>query len=267
MLDVHAPHETVHTWRDFFIHVATICVGLLIAIGLEQTVEYIHHRREVRETRAALRAEREEDRKNFAVNTTDFRLLGAQWQNNLRVLTYLQQHPATPEDKLPGVLVWDTSYALFFDSAWRTAQQTGVTAFMPREEVENNSELYLLLHVAQSDFDDSYQDITQAADYAFVDPDPSHLTALQIAAEVDLTKKVLAADYRWGIDLRDVHTEFPEFAPAPTLEELRSLAGRVRGVQDQKKLAAAKALTDAELQPFKAARTTAIKAAHDTNPK
>jgi hypothetical protein len=35
MLDVHAPHETVHTWRDFFIHIATICVGLLIVIALE----------------------------------------------------------------------------------------------------------------------------------------------------------------------------------------------------------------------------------------
>ena len=43
MLDVHPPHEAAHTWRDFFIHIATICVGLLIAIGLEQTVEAIHH--------------------------------------------------------------------------------------------------------------------------------------------------------------------------------------------------------------------------------
>ena len=43
MLDVHAPHETVHTWRDFFIHIATIVIGLIIAVGLEQTVEAIHH--------------------------------------------------------------------------------------------------------------------------------------------------------------------------------------------------------------------------------
>ena len=38
MLDVHAPHETVHSWKDFFIHIATIVIGLLIAVGLEQTV-------------------------------------------------------------------------------------------------------------------------------------------------------------------------------------------------------------------------------------
>jgi hypothetical protein len=44
MLDVHPPEHTPHTWRDFFIHIATIVIGLLIAIGLEQTVEYIHHR-------------------------------------------------------------------------------------------------------------------------------------------------------------------------------------------------------------------------------
>jgi len=35
MLDVHPPHEAAHTWKDFFIHIATIVVGLLIAIGGE----------------------------------------------------------------------------------------------------------------------------------------------------------------------------------------------------------------------------------------
>ncbi len=44
MLEVHAPHKTVHTWKDFFIHIATIVVGLLIAVSLEQTVEFLHHR-------------------------------------------------------------------------------------------------------------------------------------------------------------------------------------------------------------------------------
>jgi len=36
MLDVHAPHESVRTWKDFLIHIAAIAVGLLIALGLEQ---------------------------------------------------------------------------------------------------------------------------------------------------------------------------------------------------------------------------------------
>jgi hypothetical protein len=44
ILEVHAPHEALHTWKGFFIHMATIVIGLLIAVGIEQTIEYFHHR-------------------------------------------------------------------------------------------------------------------------------------------------------------------------------------------------------------------------------
>jgi len=44
MLEVHAPQEALHTWKGFFIHIATIVIGLFIAVGLEQTVEFFHHR-------------------------------------------------------------------------------------------------------------------------------------------------------------------------------------------------------------------------------
>jgi hypothetical protein len=57
MLDVHAPHGAVHTWKDFFIHLGTIAIGLLIAIGLEQSVEALHHHRQAREM--ALKLHRE----------------------------------------------------------------------------------------------------------------------------------------------------------------------------------------------------------------
>ena len=43
-LDVHPAHHAATTWRDFFIHIATIVLGLLIAVGLEQRVEHFHHR-------------------------------------------------------------------------------------------------------------------------------------------------------------------------------------------------------------------------------
>jgi hypothetical protein len=44
MIDIHPPHQSDHTWKDFFIHIGTIAVGILIAIGLEQAVELIHER-------------------------------------------------------------------------------------------------------------------------------------------------------------------------------------------------------------------------------
>jgi hypothetical protein len=42
MLDVHAPHEVLHAWKGFFIHIATIVVGLFIAVALEQSVEALN---------------------------------------------------------------------------------------------------------------------------------------------------------------------------------------------------------------------------------
>jgi hypothetical protein len=57
MLDVHPPHEPIHTWKGFVIHIATITIGLLIAIGLEQMVEYFHHRHQAAAIAGKLKAE------------------------------------------------------------------------------------------------------------------------------------------------------------------------------------------------------------------
>ena len=35
MLDVHPPHEKMHGFKDFLLHLLTITIGLLIALGLE----------------------------------------------------------------------------------------------------------------------------------------------------------------------------------------------------------------------------------------
>jgi len=53
MIDIHPPHKSDHTWTDFFIHIGTIAVGILLAIGLEQTVELIHEHHQRTELRKA----------------------------------------------------------------------------------------------------------------------------------------------------------------------------------------------------------------------
>ena len=68
MLDVHPPEHAAHSWRDFFIHIATIVVGLLIAVGIEQTVEWIHHRHQLREAREAIHEELIRDHQEMRYN-------------------------------------------------------------------------------------------------------------------------------------------------------------------------------------------------------
>ena len=52
MIDVHAPHNRMEGFKDFFLHLITITIGLLIALSLEGCVEWHHHRTLVREADA-----------------------------------------------------------------------------------------------------------------------------------------------------------------------------------------------------------------------
>lgn len=52
-MDIHKP-KAAHSWREFLIEIGTIVCGILIALGLDQTVEWLHWRQEVREAKAAI---------------------------------------------------------------------------------------------------------------------------------------------------------------------------------------------------------------------
>jgi hypothetical protein len=54
VFDVHPPHGSIHGWRDFSVQLITITVGLLIALGLEGSVEWLHHRHLMHQAETAL---------------------------------------------------------------------------------------------------------------------------------------------------------------------------------------------------------------------
>jgi hypothetical protein len=264
MLDVHPPHTPTHTWRDFFIHIATIVFGLIIAVGLEQAVEWMHRGHEVRETREALRQEREENLKFFAVNTAEFRLQTGMLENDLGLFLTLQKHPGITEEKLPGVPVWNFSYEPTINSVWKNAQQTQTLALLPRQEAEDNDNLYRLLDSEDAAANTAYDAIKYASAYAIVDPDPSHMTPAQVDAEIDLIKKALQRNQVWAVYLTVIHVYYPDFSPAPDPAEVAHLGGTIRSSADQQKLAPARALTDAKLATLRAGRLAALKVAGDT---
>jgi len=137
MLDVHMPHPT-HTWKDFFIHIATISVGLLIAISLEQAVEYLHHRHQAEHTREMLAAEmadndRMQQRARFFLAMHEDYLF-----NDLVVLGRLRRHALQPTDRI--VLFHPPTD--FADSAWQTAQQSGAIALLSYAETQRYAYIY-----------------------------------------------------------------------------------------------------------------------------
>ncbi|THD65960.1 hypothetical protein [Phenylobacterium sp.] len=55
-MDIHRP-KAAHSVREFLIEIGTIICGILIALGLEQTIELLHWRHVVGEEREALKDE------------------------------------------------------------------------------------------------------------------------------------------------------------------------------------------------------------------
>ena len=146
MLDVHPPHHPVHAWRDFFIHIATICVGLLIAIGLEQSVEAVHHHHQLQELREGLRAETEEISLDAAHTSAAFDLQ-SKWlhQRLAQVGTALATHQPIPN--LPRPVF--SSYDIPADPTWQAAKSSGLLELMPQEEVKVYSESSALVDATE----------------------------------------------------------------------------------------------------------------------
>lgn len=131
MLDVHPPTAAIHGWRDFFIHIATITIGLLIAIGLEQTVEYFHHLDQLRTVRKEIAAELDENRRIATVNGAEFVRVGAELKKDMEILRASQ---ATDAPITRGL---DYSW-LFYrtpDGAWQTAKQNDALSLIPHDEL------------------------------------------------------------------------------------------------------------------------------------
>jgi hypothetical protein len=55
-MDIHKP-KPIHSWRELASEIVVIVIGILIAIGLEQAVEWYHWRGEVAETEEAIHEE------------------------------------------------------------------------------------------------------------------------------------------------------------------------------------------------------------------
>jgi|SRR6185437_1387446 len=138
MLDVHAPHARIHTWKDFFVHIATITIGLLIAIGLEQSVEYVHHLSQLQTARRELAAELDENRAIARRNDAEMILVLAKLKQDMALL-----HTARDAHKpVAGKLNYSWLFARPRDGVWQSVKQNGTLDLMPHAELEKYVYVY-----------------------------------------------------------------------------------------------------------------------------
>jgi hypothetical protein len=139
MLDVHPPHTPTHTWKDFFIHIATITVGLLIAIGLEQTVEAIHRSHQRHQLQEDLHEEAEKNREIILRDLTMESQLS--WFQSAAKAAGTGAKAGKVSLTLPeapchaGYLGAPSArYFAPSEAVWTTAKESGLTALIPAQQ-------------------------------------------------------------------------------------------------------------------------------------
>jgi hypothetical protein len=175
-MEVHAPHEKVHTWRDFFIHLAIMTVGLFIALMLEGLVEYGHHRHVVREARENIRHEIEDNHKAAQEDLLSIQQDMDRIKANIETLRRLRDHPKD----FHGSLTYTMQFNSLNSAAWTTSHDTGALTYMPYQDVQAYAGLYDDQKIVNDQAIEIFHRQTLALTPAFMDDDMSAIPASDV---------------------------------------------------------------------------------------
>jgi hypothetical protein len=218
MIDIHSPHHAATTRRDFAIHLATIVLGIFIAIGLEQTVEYFHHLHQRHELEQNLRTEL---RNNINLDATTFRVLAGVRAYTLELKTAVSARragkssppPPGPDDPRRHQIPIAPSIAI-----WDAAKLDASITLLPTQEINVYHAIVLqhdLLFAALDDFqhaafalqsfEERFVDAPGAFDMGYPAPPPN----LDAMSPADLTQyETLLAAYTKAVDRINVRVHF-----------------------------------------------------------
>jgi hypothetical protein len=185
MLDVHTPPTRLEGIKDFLLHIFTITVGLLIALGLENAMDR-HQKTELRhEAEANLRQEVLDNKRKLADAQP---VLKAEEKTLKIALDFLAAKEAGKPYALPGI---DLGFSIrsLNDASWRTASVTGALALMDYQEAQGYAATYQLQEQLMQLQTETLNDFLAMQSYVVYGFDPDKVTpATAAAAEVDVRR-------------------------------------------------------------------------------
>lgn len=135
MIDIHPPQHGSMTTRDFFVHLGIVVLGILIAIGLEQTAEVIHHHHQRQQLEEDLHAEAQRNVGTIQANEENFEVYMVWYRGVLKAA-----REAKPVGEFVSFVIpprVDPRVAQRpMDNVWPAATASGAVAVLPREEIE-----------------------------------------------------------------------------------------------------------------------------------
>lgn len=198
-MEVHPPDHPVMTWRQFFIHMATIVLGLLIAIALEQSVEKLHQRHEVKEARRAIGHELQENILLAEMESREARIEHNAFLGNLHSLQYLRDHPGAQLTDLPAPILWFSYDYGQQTTAWKTLRNSQVAEHMPAEEMSDLEGRYYYSDEINAQSLAIWNAAGEASAYDKAGKAPTDLSPEELDAAIRKTEQLLVEEYKFAI--------------------------------------------------------------------
>ncbi len=188
MLDVHPPEHRIHSLKDFFLHLFTITVGLLIAVGLENAAESLHHRHQREEAEQTIHQELWENRSQLAESQ---KTIQTEVKAMMAVLEFLEARAAGNHGETKG-LTLSFSESPLQDSAWKTAAATGVLTYMKYAEVQKLAMCYKEQELYETMQQQTLDEYLQLDSYVVRGFDPDKISPDDIKTALPVVRRALA---------------------------------------------------------------------------
>jgi hypothetical protein len=188
MVDVHPPHEKMHGFKDFLLHLLTITIGLLIALGLEGCVEHWRQRELKTDADTKLRQEIRDNAKEIALvhnaNATE--------QANLkRIADFLSARKKNQSYDSRQIRL-DFTVGDLKSASWKTAAATGALGFMEYDQVQRYAAVYQLQDKYSALQDQTIDEFLQLQSYVIYGFDPEKITPADAGPAELETRRTLA---------------------------------------------------------------------------
>jgi hypothetical protein len=186
-MDIHKP-KPVHSWRELASEIGVVVVGILIAIGLEQAVEALHHSHQREQLVVALRRDGEANRGYVRQD-----IATAQAMSDWALQQASTIEHATPTGALAIRRMPSGSIGAPDGGVWLSAKASGITSLLP-SSAQNWVE-YLSDVTSQTFTSSTSANGRLSAAYAALDQVVIGRTAATPSGDVDLSG--LTADQRF----------------------------------------------------------------------
>lgn len=194
-MEVHPPHHPIQSVKEFMVHLLAITIGLLIALGLEASVEWVHHRHLTRDARENIV---QEIRANQQDVQRQLNALPAEERRLDEILSLVDDAQHGRPQKPIGDFMW--TRILLRDSAWNATSSTGAIGFMDYSEVKRYSQLYAMQKITGSLLESDLQARHEMNVFLMRMEEPGKLSE----EEFESGKRIIASEKLRVLEFREV---------------------------------------------------------------